>query len=988
MKKKIYVLSTIFILLFTGLAYGQGLNFSINTGMEEALTAINADIFRKEYSVDGDGIKIAIIDTGVDVSHPDLQTTSHGEVKVVDYIDFTDEGYVDTKTKVIPQDGSVTYNGKLYNVAGISTRCGTFHIGIFNESQIEKNSPLGQDANRNGKTNEKFGVLVTDSVLPGIYDTVYVDTNLNFDFSDEKPLKLYSRNHQWGTFGKDNPMTDYIEESSFAITDIGVRGNNVNFSFDGNGHGTHVAGIIGANGQLVGTAPGAQIIAIKAIGSSGDGNWENIFKAIEYARKNGADIINVSIGDLILSEESHIAQLRLLKKLSLESNAVLVMAAGNRGPGVGTAYDTGSSDNIITVGAYMSPKLWDINYNVIVPGETLQHYSGVGNGSYRPTVVAPSSVISTVNRWDGIGYYLMDGTSMAVPYVSGGLALLMEKARMESMPISASKLKRSIESGARRIDGYLEIEQGSGLLDLVKSWEALKDTQTDSYNTNISVNLPETPGHTEGIFFRDNLKGQIQLQLTNMSSTQKKVILEPSEDWVKINDNSEVVLSRGKPQPVTLLYDYPENPGLYTATTFAKDADTNKPIMDFMTAAVVPYDLSKKSNVTIYSSILPSRWERYFFKTVPGMSELNITLEVLEQDMSLGRSIIYIYEPNGQKVYEEVVGSDYISTKKSTSFKQTKPASGIWEVVVVSDYNLSDFGAKTTTFQLTAQAFGIFTDVRELAFSPQEDEQNYISREILLKNGNSIFNGRIEGLGMAEKNEGISTTNMTVKNGEFTKGPVINIPANTMSLSIDIIPQRDEGDVDLYLYKKNNSTGLYEEAAYSAKIDVSKERIDLTRPEPGEYVIYVDGLYVPEGAAEYTVKTQVLRDHMNVYVQNVVGQLNPGQQWKSRLYINIPPLGSEFIGFIAVKNDMGDEISQIPLKLIIGKRPLKVDVIQKSHVLVREKGTNNPVNTNILINGIEYPVVKGKAIIPDNINIRTIEGDDGNFAPFIIRLNQ
>ena len=67
--------------------------------MEEALTAINADIFRKEYSVDGDGIKIAIIDTGVDVSHPDLQTTSHGKVKVVDYIDFTDEGYVDIKQK-------------------------------------------------------------------------------------------------------------------------------------------------------------------------------------------------------------------------------------------------------------------------------------------------------------------------------------------------------------------------------------------------------------------------------------------------------------------------------------------------------------------------------------------------------------------------------------------------------------------------------------------------------------------------------------------------------------------------------------------------------------------------------------------------------------------------------------------------------------------------------------------------------------------------
>ena len=74
----------------------------------------------------------------------------------------------------------------------------------------------------------------------------------------------------------------------------------------------------------------------------------------------------------------------------------------------------------------MSPKLWD-NYNVIVP---VKHYSitAVWVWFLQTPVVAPSSVISTVNRWDGIGYYLMDGTGMAVPYVSGGLALLMEKA--------------------------------------------------------------------------------------------------------------------------------------------------------------------------------------------------------------------------------------------------------------------------------------------------------------------------------------------------------------------------------------------------------------------------------------------------------------------------------------------------------------------------------------------------------------------------------
>ena len=134
---------------------------------------------------------------------------------------------------------------------------------------------------------------------------MYVDTNQNYDFSDEEPLKIYTTDYKWATFGRDNPVTDYVEESCFVVTCIDVNGSFVKLSFDGNGHGTHVAGIIGANGTLTGTAPGAQIIAIKAMGSSGDGNWEDIFKAIDYAGKQGADIINVSIGNLVSSKEGH-----------------------------------------------------------------------------------------------------------------------------------------------------------------------------------------------------------------------------------------------------------------------------------------------------------------------------------------------------------------------------------------------------------------------------------------------------------------------------------------------------------------------------------------------------------------------------------------------------------------------------------------------------------------------------------------------------------
>ncbi len=988
MKKRLCLLIIIFIICFTGLAKGQGLNFNVNTGMAEALRSIKADEFRKQYGVDGNGIKVAVIDTGVDVSHPDLQRTPNGSIKVIDYIDLTNEGYVDTKATAAPEKNLVNIEEQRYNVEGIRSMSGSFHVGVFKEQQLDKDSPICQDVNRNTKNNDAFGVLVIDSVLPKIYDTVFVDTNKNFDFTDEIPLRVYSVSHRWANFGRDNPATDYVEESSFVITNVDINGSFVKLGFDGNGHGTHVTGIIGANGNLVGTAPGAQIIAIKVMGSSGDGNWEDIFKAIEYAVKQGADVINVSIGNLALSKEGHKTQLELLKKLSLESNANIVIAAGNSGPGLATAYDVGGADNIITVGAYMSPRLWDINYNAKVTDETLWYYTGIGHSSSRPTVVAPSSIISTVSRWDSGGYFLMDGTSMAAPFVSGSCALLREQAKKEGVEISPTNFKKAIETGAQKIEGYLEIEQGNGLIDVVKSWNVLKYGTGDLFRLpRIAINLTDSSEDIDGVTFRDQLKAQLKLLLTNMSPGSQVIRLESDQEWLSIGENkSEVVLPQGKPQSMMLSYRFPQQPGLYTARTTGYNIENGKAVMNFLTTAAVPYDLAKTCNISINGELSPSHWERYFFKTAPGMSEIDLTLTVLEKNNSMGRALIYVYDPEGHKVYEGVAGADYISTKQSSCFKTAKPKPGIWEVVVVSDYNLSDFGADTTSYQLSAKAFGIFTDIKELSFAVKKGE-NYISQEIMLKNGDNVFDGRLEGVGLAEKNEGISSTKVKVKDGEFTKGPIIKVPKNAMDLNINLIPQNNQkGDMDLYLYKKNTA-GLYEEVALSAKIDVLQENIHLTNPEPGEYIVYIDGFSIPEGTADIEVKTQILTDKMNVYIQDIYGKLNPNHQWNAGLFVNIPTTGSEFIGYIAVENANGNEISHIPLRFVVGKKMLEIEIISNKYILVKEKDTGNPINTNIMVNGIEYLVIDGKASIPVDTVIETIEIYDERYAPLVFRNN-
>lgn len=987
MKKYISILALILVgtLCFAAPASGQEPTFDVSIGMHEALRTIKADEFKAQFGAIGRGIKVAIVDTGVDASHPDLQKTPDGNSKIIDYIDFTKEGLVETKVAAAPDGYQISIDKNQYAIGEVQTKSGILHLGTFKESQISENSPICQDVNRDGKSNGVFGILVADEELSGIYDTVYVDTNQNFNFSDEEPLKIYAKNHDVGFFGTDNPLTEYIEKSSFVVADIESNGNFIKLGFDGNGHGTHVAGILGANGNLKGTAPGAEIMVLKAVESSGDGNWDNIFKAIEYASSQGADIINVSIGNLISSTASHDAQAKVFKDLSAKSDAIIVIAAGNGGPGLATAYDMSGIDNVITVGAYMSPNLWKINYNANVPTETLWYYTGVGHGTSRPTVVAPSSVISTANIWDSGGYFLMDGTSMAAPFASGSCALILEKAKAAGLTTSSGSVIKALEAGARKIDGYLEIEQGNGLIDVVKSWNMLVNEGNLLNTSKVAMSLKDSQEYIEGIMFRYELQAQLKVLIANLSDSLQTIKLESDQQWAS-TDKNEVTLAPTNKAEVMFSYDFPKNPGLYNTKITGYDKLSGKSVASFTTTAVVPYDLGKTSEILLKGELSPCHWTRYFFKTASGMSELDITLKIDNTLPHMGRAMLYVYDPDGQKVYEDTAGSDYISPKQSTVFKATEPKPGIWEAVVVSDYNLSDFGAVKTAYQLSAEAFGIFSDVKELSFAVGKGE-NYLSKEILLKNGSGVFKGRLEGAGLAERNEGIISETIKVEDGKLVRGPAFKVPENTMDLYIDSAAENAaKGDVDIYLYKKDTDE-LYKEIAFSGKADSMEESIHIKTPQAGEYVVYVDGFSIPDKSANIKIKTQILTDKMNVYIQDINGNLPAGYEWKPRLFVNIPQEGSDFRGYIVVENSNPTCISRIPLRFVVGKKMLKIEITQDGSLYVKEKDTNRPVNTDILVNGVKYLVVDGKALIHQSVIIETVEIYDEKYAPLIVRIN-
>ncbi|MFF2793747.1 S8 family serine peptidase [Lysinibacillus xylanilyticus] len=133
--------------------------------------------------------------------------------------------------------------------------------------------------------------------------------------------------------------------------------DNDNNPEDTQGHGTHVAGIIAANGSMKGIAPDASILAYRVLGT------ETIVKAIHQAIKDGAQIINLSLGESYKGTDSPLNQ---AVQEAIAKNITVIVAAGNAGPEQWTVNSLASTPEAISVG---NIKQQGINQSVLrIPG--------------------------------------------------------------------------------------------------------------------------------------------------------------------------------------------------------------------------------------------------------------------------------------------------------------------------------------------------------------------------------------------------------------------------------------------------------------------------------------------------------------------------------------------------------------------------------------------------------------------------------------------
>jgi|GEM_PF-1067778 len=245
--------------------------------------------------------------------------------------------------------------------------------------------------------------------------------------------------------------------------------------YDDHGHGTHVAGIIsgtGANGVHTGVAPGTKLIAAKIFNKDGYGYMSDIILAFEWSVNNKARIISFSGG------ESHQWAFTTAINNVVAAGVIPVIAAGNSGSGSYTIMCPGDEINSLTVGATDSSDniaSFSSRGPVTLDGQTY----------IKPDVSAPGVDVISTSPDGKYGYE--SGTSMATPYVSGTVALILEK----NPALRPSEVKQKLESTAVDLGSAgKDNNYGSGRINAYKAVFPPEVPVVDFSATPISGNTP------------------------------------------------------------------------------------------------------------------------------------------------------------------------------------------------------------------------------------------------------------------------------------------------------------------------------------------------------------------------------------------------------------------------------------------------------------------------------------------------------------------
>src|SRR5579862_619218 len=831
---------------------------------------------------DGRGVGMAILDATPDMLVPELQkaTSIDGQpirkiselLAVTDPRDDVDPMWVKMDRVVQATGGKFTVD----NVTYTAPADGEYRFGVFNERDLKNPAYLGKDVNRDGNPEGSSGLF------PLLWDektnTVWVDTDQDHNFTNERPLQDYARRGDIGIFGKNQPPVARRHTVGFAIQ-TNPELHYVRLNLGVWQHVTDVSGATLGSGFYGGAYNGIAGQSTFASYFSGDNSmYRRVEAVIEAGRDPKVDVICLEpavVDDVTnpLHDGSLVAGV-IFDRVT-EKYKKLLLSPANNTFGMTTVLDEVSGHGILAVGAYQAADAYKINNGAEVAEHDNLHLVGsfgpAGNGALKPDIISPSELVSTdcgykpPEKVKGVyelppGYSMAGGTSTAGPSATAAMALLVSAAKQAKVRYDAERLRVAVISTARFIPRFQAYQQGNGLIQVNAAWKMLQEMDKKWDPVAIKSVAPvktETaeylnpPFEGPGIFEREGwAAGQSETRTVTFTRTSGGAAPMTFQlEWVGNNGAFEsagtITLPLNKPVEFPIKIQT-KDAGVYSAILNLKRADYPGIAYQILNTVVAANKFTEANDYTVeekFSAPRPGSESRFYY--IPaGTSAFRVHLTIPNGKPTL-RAYAFSPDRSADLKWDYVGG-----TEKGVLDKVIlNPVPGVWEIElwdnnfvfqpdqidskplapIPTDLTVSLIGFTATpdAWQLAAGAAGQAHPGQvkfSNAFAPIDAKSNSFPL-------GSEFN---------------ATKTISAGEAQTTE---LEIPEGTARLEVSIGQASDaHADLDLYIYLATKGTWVLRGRSDSTS---SNESVIIDHPDAGKWKFVVDAFHVPGGSVQY-----------------------------------------------------------------------------------------------------------------------------------------